>query len=250
MRTVTVTAQRGTTAWVLECPEAGAVGQCRRLSQADAEMREAIAPQLGLGVDEFEIHLDVALTAESLALVARVAELRHQAAAAAAEASEVQRAAARALAAQKLSVRDIGEVMGLSFQRVSQLLVLDEAASVEPLKALPALAAKYGATGDEIRALDAAVKAVATKMPEPVEVVAQMGSTSVVQILLGRQWGPDDPADWAGIDPEDAHTPSRWWVDLGGGEQTAISAYGPDADPAVVAQWISTTYQELRAAHP
>lgn len=248
MRTVTVTAQRGTTAWVLECSEASAVGQCRRLSQADAEMREAIAHQLGLGVDEFEIHLDVALTAESLELVARVAELRHQAAAAAAEASEVQRAAARALAAQQLSMRDIGEVMGLSFQRVSQLL--DEAASAERVEAQSASAAKYGTAGGEIRALDRAVRAVAAKMPEPVEVVAQMGATSVVQILLGRQWGPDDPADWAGIDPEDAHTPSHWWVDLGGGEQTAISGYGPDADPAVVAQWISTTYKELRDVRP
>lgn len=249
MRTVTVTAQRGGTAWVLECSEAGAVGQCRRLSQADAEMREAIAHQLGLGADEFEIRLDVALTEESLALVARVAELRQQASAANAEASEVQRAAARALAAQQLSVRDIGSVMGLSFQRVSQLLVLDEAASVDRWAALPSLYAKYGPTGDEIRTLDTAVKAVAAKMAEPVEVVAQMGSTGVLQILLGQQWGPHDPFDWAGIDPEDPHTPSRWWVDLGGGEQTAISPYGPDADPAVVAQWISTTYQELRDEH-
>lgn len=97
-----------------------------------------------------------------------------------------------------------------------------------------------------ISVLDDAVKAVAAKMPAA-EVVAQMGSTGVLQIMLGQQWGPHDPFDWAGIDPEDPHTPSRWWVDLGGGEQTAISAYGPDADPAVVAQWISTTYQALRA---
>lgn len=122
MRTVTVTAQRGTTAWVLECAEAGAVSQCRRLSQADAEMREAIAYQLGIGQDEFEIRLDIELPEDSLALVARVAELRQQAAAATAEANEAQRAAARALAAQHLSVRDIGAVMGLSYQRAAQLL--------------------------------------------------------------------------------------------------------------------------------
>lgn len=122
MRTVTVTAQRGATAWVLECAEAGAVSQCRRLSQADAEMREAIAYQLGIGQDEFEIRLDIELPEDSLALVARVAELRQQAAAATAEANEAQRAAARALAAQHLSVRDIGAVMGLSYQRAAQLL--------------------------------------------------------------------------------------------------------------------------------
>lgn len=122
MRTVVVTAQRGVTAWVLECAEAGAVSQCRRLSQADAEMREAIAYQLDLAPDEFEIRVDIELPEDSLALVARVAELRQQAAAATAAATEAQRAAARALADQHLSVRDIGAVMGLSYQRAAQLL--------------------------------------------------------------------------------------------------------------------------------
>lgn len=57
MRRVVVTAQRGEGVWVLECAEAGAVSQCEELSSADAEMREAIAHQLGLPVDGFEIEL-------------------------------------------------------------------------------------------------------------------------------------------------------------------------------------------------
>lgn len=59
-RTVDVTAQWGTVAWVLECEEAGAVSQCDDLDQADAEMREAIAHQLGLAGDEFVVRLVIA----------------------------------------------------------------------------------------------------------------------------------------------------------------------------------------------
>jgi hypothetical protein len=43
----------------LEAPEAGAVSQCKRLSQADAEMREAIAYQLDIPADSFQIELEV-----------------------------------------------------------------------------------------------------------------------------------------------------------------------------------------------
>lgn len=56
---VTVTAERGGTVWVLECREAGSVGQCTRLDQADEEMREAIAYQLGVPADTIGIDLRV-----------------------------------------------------------------------------------------------------------------------------------------------------------------------------------------------
>ena len=79
MRRVTVTAERGTTSWVLECIEAGAVSQCKRLTQADAEMREAIAYQLDIPTDSFEIDLNVIAPAEYRELAARATQLRHQA---------------------------------------------------------------------------------------------------------------------------------------------------------------------------
>jgi predicted RNase H-like HicB family nuclease len=59
LRTVDVTAQWGSAAWVFECEEAGAVSQCDELDQADAEVREAIAHQLGLGAGDFAIRLTV-----------------------------------------------------------------------------------------------------------------------------------------------------------------------------------------------
>ncbi|MEE9965008.1 MAG: hypothetical protein K4304_07910 [Propionicimonas sp.] len=56
-RTVTVTAERGTAWWVLECAEVGSVSQCKRLDQAAEEMRDVIAHQLGLAEDSFEIEV-------------------------------------------------------------------------------------------------------------------------------------------------------------------------------------------------
>lgn len=122
MRRVTVTAERGATAWVLESQEAGAVSQCKRLSQVDEEMREAIAYQLGVPADEIEIDLQVITPAGYRELAAEAARLRHQAETAAAEAAAAQRAAARVLAEQHLSVRDIGTLMGVSYQRAHQLV--------------------------------------------------------------------------------------------------------------------------------
>lgn len=55
----TVTAQRGTDdVWVLECAEVGSVSQTHSLEHAAEEMREAIAYQSGLGVDEIDVRVE------------------------------------------------------------------------------------------------------------------------------------------------------------------------------------------------
>lgn len=121
-RTVTVTAERGTAWWALECAEAGSVSQCKRLDQAAHEMREAIAHQLGLAEDDFEIEvvpiLPTIYQAEADAAEAARAAAREANSAAAAH----SRAAARALAEAGLSMRDVGAVMGISYQRAAQLI--------------------------------------------------------------------------------------------------------------------------------
>ena len=76
-RVVTVTAERGTNWWVLEAPEAGAVSQCKRLTQAADEMREAIAYQLGLEPDGFDIDVRVVLPEQYEREATAAAELRH-----------------------------------------------------------------------------------------------------------------------------------------------------------------------------
>ena len=121
-RHVTVTAERGHRWWVLECTEAGAVGQCKRLSQADAEMREAIAFQLGLPEDSFEIDLDVQLPEEYRQASERAKRLRRQADQLSTEAAAAYRTAARTLADKGLTVRDIGTILDVSYQRAHQLV--------------------------------------------------------------------------------------------------------------------------------
>jgi len=58
MMTVAVTAERSGGVWVLESDN-GAVSQVHTLSQAEAEMREAVAHIAGLPESEVEIVLEV-----------------------------------------------------------------------------------------------------------------------------------------------------------------------------------------------
>lgn len=85
--------------------------------------------------------------------------------------------------------------------------------------------------------INAHVEQVAALLPFPVELDADMGGTFALQIDLGQRGGVDDPHDTAGIDPDNPH----WWIDIEGGENTSISDFGLNADPAVVASWIART---------
>jgi len=122
MRTVKVTAERSGKWWVLESAEAGAVSQCRTLSQVDEEMREAIAYQLQVPENSFDIRVDVVLPAQYKAEIERSQVLHDEAERAAREAADARRQAAKELQRLHMSVRDIGEVMGVSYQRAHQLV--------------------------------------------------------------------------------------------------------------------------------
>ena len=124
MTTYRVTATRDDGWWVIEA----AVGtrtiatQARRLDQVDEVVREAISMALDVPEDSFGIDLVIDLgdeLAEQLEQTRRVSEA---AAAAQADASARTRAMARLLAEQGYTVRDSGRLIGVSQQRVSQLL--------------------------------------------------------------------------------------------------------------------------------
>jgi DNA-directed RNA polymerase specialized sigma24 family protein len=122
MRTVKVTAQRVGKWWVLESEEAGSVSQCRTLAQVDEEMREAIAYQLGIPEDSFTVDVEVVLPEAYEDEMTRSEQLREEAAQASHEAVEARRRAAKELQELHMSVRDIGQVMGVSYQRAHQLV--------------------------------------------------------------------------------------------------------------------------------
>ncbi len=118
----TVTAQRSGRWWSLQCVEVpGALSQVARLDQAD-QIREAIAFVAGVAEESVQIRL-VPMLPESVDAHLQAAErLRHDAdQARAAAAGEVRRAAGE-LAQAGLTVRDIGTVLDVSYQRAHQLV--------------------------------------------------------------------------------------------------------------------------------
>ena len=120
MRRVTATATRSGGWWAVEVPDVpGAFTQARRLEQIPAMAADAVEMLTGERVDEVEV-VPILPDAER----ERVEEWRTistQAAELAERAARESRALVAQLRAEGLSVRDVGELLGVSSQRVSQL---------------------------------------------------------------------------------------------------------------------------------
>ncbi len=108
--------------WVLEAKDIGAVSQVRRLDRAAEEMREAIAYLTGVQEGDVDIDVVPILPDAVQEAMERSAQLRAEAHRANHDAAEESRRAAKALAAEKYTMRDIGAVMGVSHQRAQQLV--------------------------------------------------------------------------------------------------------------------------------
>jgi predicted RNase H-like HicB family nuclease len=119
----TVTAQRDGRWWFVRVPEVpGAITQARRLDQVEAMAREVVSLLLEVAPDSFDLDVRAAIPDEVRAELARARDLQRQAERTQAEAATLVRDAARKLREQGLSVADVGAVLGVSFQRASQLL--------------------------------------------------------------------------------------------------------------------------------
>ena len=110
--------------WAITIPELkGVHSQARRLDQAEAMAREAISLFLDIPDDSIEVTVEPVLPAALQADVDKALAVRG-------EAEELQREAATATAraarelvrGAKLTVREAGQVLGVSHQRVAQLL--------------------------------------------------------------------------------------------------------------------------------
>jgi hypothetical protein len=124
MRSYDATVTRDGKWWMVAIPEIDGLTQARRLSEAEKMAREYVAVTLDLPLDSVAIRLHIGSVAgidvsETLAEIRdgrqRVAEL---------EAATRERSSelARRLSAANIPVRDIGTMMGVSFQRAHQLV--------------------------------------------------------------------------------------------------------------------------------
>jgi hypothetical protein len=95
--------------------------QTRGLDQVEAAARRALSLKLEVPQDSFELDIRLQLPAELSEARDAVRESREAAEAAQQAASDRTRELVRTLVRQRFTVRDIGEIIGLSPQRVSQL---------------------------------------------------------------------------------------------------------------------------------
>jgi predicted RNase H-like HicB family nuclease len=120
---VTARARRSGGWWAVDVPEVeGVYTQARRLDQVETQVADAVATMLGMDPGAIEVILDPELP-EGLANEVRSARCATQEALQAqARASQAARVAALNLSSEHLSTRDVGKLLGVSHQRVSQLI--------------------------------------------------------------------------------------------------------------------------------
>lgn len=120
----TARCQRSGDWWAISVPELrGVHTQARRLEKAEAMVRDAIALFLDVPSDSFDVRIEPVLPRDLQGKVGRARKVRG-------EAEVLQREAAMASAevaadlvqTAHLTVRDAGRVLGLSHQRITQLL--------------------------------------------------------------------------------------------------------------------------------
>lgn len=122
MTSYTARAERDGDWWAIDVPEVdGVFTQARRLDQIEAMARDVIALMLDVDPASFDLKLDVTFPPAWAEVAAQVVGLRKASADADRELGLALRRAARDLKSAGLPVRDVGQVLGVSAQRVSQL---------------------------------------------------------------------------------------------------------------------------------
>jgi len=123
--TYTAVCDRAGDWWVIQvdpAPRKHVVTQARRLGQIDRTARDAVALLLQVAPDSFDLVVDIRLPGSVRQLIDRATELRKEAALASEAAAQAMTDAARALLGGGLTMREAGQVLGLSHQRVLQLV--------------------------------------------------------------------------------------------------------------------------------
>jgi DNA-directed RNA polymerase specialized sigma24 family protein len=122
MNTYSAVASRDGRFWLVHIPELDKYTQARNLVEVEPMARDLIALLLDVPEDSFQLGIKVELPDSVRHHMELAAKLRDEAAHAQAEAASEYRAAANELKADGLTVRDIGKALGVSHQRVQQLV--------------------------------------------------------------------------------------------------------------------------------
>lgn len=107
--------------WLVRVHEIDRSTQALRYKDVEAMARDLVEIMTELSSDEYQLELTVHLPTSVADHQARAEVLREEARRKQAEAAAENRAAVRELLAMGLSQREAGDVLGVSFQRVSQL---------------------------------------------------------------------------------------------------------------------------------
>lgn len=123
-KTYTARCERAGDWWAISVPELrGVHTQARRLENVDATVRDAIALFLNVRPDSFDIKIEPVLPRELQKKVGRARKVRTEAEVLERQAAAVSMEVAADLVQRAhLTMRDAGRVLGLSHQRVAQLL--------------------------------------------------------------------------------------------------------------------------------
>jgi len=122
-KTYTVKAVRFGGWWAIDVPEIkGVHTQARKLDNVEAMARDAIAVALDIAPDAFDVAVSTELDEATLRLVEDAQRTREEAARAQARAAAALAVSVEHMRVRGLTVRDTGRLLGLSHQRVAQVL--------------------------------------------------------------------------------------------------------------------------------
>ncbi|HLZ21151.1 MAG TPA: type II toxin-antitoxin system HicB family antitoxin [Ktedonobacterales bacterium] len=123
-KTYTARCERTGDWWAINVPELrGVHTQARRLEKAESMVRDAIALFLDVPADSFDVRIEPRLPRDLEKRVGRVRKVREQADALQREAAAASAEVAGDLVTKAhMTVRDAGRVLGLSHQRIAQLI--------------------------------------------------------------------------------------------------------------------------------
>jgi predicted RNase H-like HicB family nuclease len=122
--TYEVRAERSGKWWALSVPQLpGAFSQVRRLDQAESMARDLIATFLDVAPASFDITVDAKLDEDTRATVDNVLDLRSRIEAEERVLADMTRKVAQKLVADEgMTVRDVGRVLHVSYQRIAQIV--------------------------------------------------------------------------------------------------------------------------------